>query len=448
MFFNLLAAGAVSAALLSACERDDGPGAAPALEVRVTDVEAEEIAVEFLPGGGTVRYRYALGTEGDREDFLSGRMRGIVTADAGGTDEVRFDGLAAETAYVVYAFALNSSGEKSEPQAVPVTTVSGQPSVSVEIADNTGTSIKAVFEPNRYAAAFRYALGTAADRAAFENGTMKGAVTVRGPGRVEYEFGELVPLTGYTLFTAACDESDEWGGVQELPVATADAPWAYVEFTEFDSFRARGVIRFSPICTGANYFMIPEEEYLKFLATWGGDEGAMMRQYEWAPAVETSFDLMEQGWLLTGRPGESKLIVGAVFWTGDRVPAGYRIREFTAPAYDSSLPLPGKPAVEVAPEGDDPQEVRITVKSDGATAAVRIVNVWTGWYEENGDEGVRRLMDGALFISPEQSYTHNAQQLPMEENMLLFIEAYNGNGVMGAKLYRYEYSYAEGRMIE
>ncbi len=448
MFFNSLAAGAVSAALLSGCERNDVPDAAPALEVRVTDVAAEEVAVEFLPGGGTVRYRYAIGTEGDREGFLSGRMRGIVTADAGATDEVRFDGLAAETAYVVYALALNSSGEKSDPLAVPVTTVSGRPSVSVEIIENTGTSIKVAFEPNGYASAFRYALGMAADRAAFEDGTMRGTTTVRGPGRMEYGFGELVPLTGYTLFTAACDESGEWGEVQELPVTTGDAPWAYVEFEEFNSLRATGTVRFSPICTGANYFMVPEEEYLKYLATWGGDAGAMMRQYEWSPAVETGFDLMEGGWLLGGRPGESKLIVGAAFWTGDREPAGYRIMEFTAPPYDPSLPLPGKPVVAVAPEGDDLQVVRVTVESGGATEAIRIVNVWTGWYEENGDEGVRRLMDNAMFIAPEQSYTHNAQQLPLEENMLLFIEAYNGNGVRGAKLYRYEYSYAEGRMTE
>lgn len=305
--------------------------------------------------------------------------------------------------------------------------------VAIRLADSDREGFSIDFIPGEGTERIRYVLAPAGVGELFAANRMPDVRTAIGdapttvrfakPGNESFDQPYSVYAQAYGYNTA--------GEVYELNVTDLRFPGATVEFDAFNAFQAAGTVRFNEHCTGANLFVSSFEQYEYFLWRYnGGMPDVMMQAIPWAPVEDIAFDLNEGGGMLTGRPGESKLVIGVAFWTGERQVAGYRILEFTAPEADPSLPLPGAPEVAIEKIGE--QVVRITIRGDENTVALALTE-----QVAQADEYFRNV---EAYLAPEQSYSRDSRQKPVDE-FSLAIEVYNANGIEGATRWKYTYSF-------
>ena len=174
------------------------------------------ITVTVTPSEHAERWEYALGRESDRAAFIDGTLAGINNVGDAQVREIEFGELTPGMAYTVFARAY---GRTDKPGPVASLKASTHHDFSVETQYVTAVSagFNITLEMDWYM--FRYALGTAADRQAFTDGSIGGEKIVEKQ-KFTVNYFDLEPEREYVFFVQPFDRLGGAGPVFEMTAAT------------------------------------------------------------------------------------------------------------------------------------------------------------------------------------------------------------------------------------
>ncbi len=175
------------------------------------DATRNSFAVKFTPNEDIFSWEYVCTLDGEREDFVNGSMEGIVNVDNSEEATIRFTGKDPQKTYTVYARGFDEEGNAGPVAQLLVRTMPNwAESTDLEATKvyTTNNSIGFLLTGTLHFYKFQYALGSAADREAFENGTMQGIKEC--PEMTEYtaNFFDLQPDTDYVFYYRAYDRAN------------------------------------------------------------------------------------------------------------------------------------------------------------------------------------------------------------------------------------------------
>lgn len=101
----------------------------------------------------------------------------------------------------------------------------GSATVGIEKVEITYNSVEVNFKPNSHTVSYNFAIGTADDMAAFENGTLDGIEFVSGAAEYNKTYEGLEHSTEYTIFAQGVNVDNEKGAVIYITVTTAQEIW-------------------------------------------------------------------------------------------------------------------------------------------------------------------------------------------------------------------------------
>ncbi len=180
--------------------------------------------VTFTPNDKTIVWDYACAKDGKRENFMDGTMPGIVRVRNAQKIDIEFTGIDAQSTYTVYARAFDEDGNMGPVAMLLVRTMA-------DWADSKDLKGEQVYVTNNSAGfkmtgtlnfyKFEYAVGTAADKEAFENGTLAG---IRECPEMEYYVANFFGLDAnadLVFYYRAYDRANRPTKVNEIPFRTA-----------------------------------------------------------------------------------------------------------------------------------------------------------------------------------------------------------------------------------
>lgn len=321
------------------------------------------IEVTVTPNENTASFAYAIGTADDIAAFEDGTLEGIVEKSGNEAVTDTFSDLTSNTEYTVFAQCVNADGEKGEVATLKITTLQSGPSSLV--AESTALSISEIsvtITPNEYTASYSYAIGTAADQAAFEDGTLAGIEIGQGNEEATYSFTELHPFTEYVVFAQSVNGEGVKGDVvvteaivlsEEFP----DAPYMTVSFGVMNAMYCNATT--TPTAAVDHYIVLSagEDIYEEFVDLY---ESMGFTEFEFI----TDMGMECRGeatnlFGLSGQPDFRQMIVTAMIDANGEL-LGIQKDRFTTPEYNPGLPLPGSMTITVSEETDTTARIIFT----------------------------------------------------------------------------------------
>ncbi len=224
-FFNTLTATALIAVLvcsLTSCGEKPKTEEPTKLKLEVagttTEITHNSVTVNVTMQSDVEGYYCAIGTMEDKAAFEAGTMEGIMTKTVSDTS-VQFTDLTPKTEYTVFLQGFKGD-EKGSVSTCPATTVEDPDrerdlKISIEVSSVTEESMILKFTYGEDVEKFNYAVGTADDLAAFEDGTLE-SIRTQDADDKDAVVGGLEKKTQYTIYAQA------FGGTQKGAVATAE----------------------------------------------------------------------------------------------------------------------------------------------------------------------------------------------------------------------------------
>lgn len=261
-------------------------------EVNVALVEgadATQATVRFTPNEHTAKFKYAIGTENDRDAFVSGA---ISTSEENGNDvfEHTFVSLTENSRYVVFAMAYNADGTPGPVSSIAVETFVGDMVVN-EVFTGYESLARQIVASSKYRAV-EYQLVTSLDMIEeFEN-----SHAGMGSDKVRIDdlfreftatFFELEQSTTYYLLVRAEDRFGNWTKTFHYEMATGSAnEMPSIDITlGFSDFWV-SELSFVPNDLTSDYIILYNEagvleNYYVGMQLYGGDYfGYMVSQYD------------------------------------------------------------------------------------------------------------------------------------------------------------------------
>lgn len=193
--------------------------------------------ITFTPGNA-VAYEYVCTQEDNREGFVGGSIEGIVKVDNADPADIEFTGKAPQTTYTIYARAFDAQGRRGPVASIMVQTMpdfADSDDLKAETAYTTNSSagFRITGPLNFYK--FEYALGTATDKQAFEDGTLEGIRERAESADYVANYFDLTPETDYVFYYRAYNRANVPTDVFEIAVTTkADGEGPEVAFEVVD----------------------------------------------------------------------------------------------------------------------------------------------------------------------------------------------------------------------
>lgn len=208
----------------TSCKKTPTPAEPANLETAISFNSSTEttLTVNINVQEGATGYTYAIGQASDAESFADGTMSGIMTQQDPSIAEVTFEGLTADTQYTVFAQAFNAAGEKGGVARLAAKTAAPEQAPDLNItavmedSDITEDSFMIRLTYTEDVQTIEYAVATAADQEAFENGTLEGIKTT-APEKTLI-ISNLKRGTEYTVFIRA--KAGELTGATQVVTGT------------------------------------------------------------------------------------------------------------------------------------------------------------------------------------------------------------------------------------
>lgn len=195
----------------------------------VGNSDPEMCKVLFTPSEGVTEYSYAIGTDADKDAFLSGSLEenyGTVTGDE--PSEVTFEDLEAGY-YTIYAIATDSTGVRGGLCTMRAFLPDGYFRVEPYYLSDRSAGFK--FNITQLYYRFEYYIGKEGDREKFLNGEVDKEVLTDISMYHVINFLDLEPATDYVLYAIAYDRKDVPTDLVEMPFSTyAEGESAAIEF--------------------------------------------------------------------------------------------------------------------------------------------------------------------------------------------------------------------------
>lgn len=308
-------------------------------------INPTECTVVLTPNALTDHFEYAIGAATDRAKFEAGTLETIKKQTGKNKLTAVFDNLDQSKTYTIFARAYTAANQVG-PVASYVLRTNGQGYTITKtfVTDHSaGFSITCSSDYYR----FRYALGTAADREAFEKGTMESQEMKERISAGTYYF-DLKADTEYIFFAKGYDRNGKTTVVIETPVTTYkesvgdDAVCPGVTMTVKDINIIEGTIVFTPnkLC-GSVAILISEkganDEIINNEMTWGGDLfGMISGWYMDVPEMLTAYGdgVVEAKIQLPNLATNLELEAFVLTLDQDDKPFGVSYFEFQTPAED------------------------------------------------------------------------------------------------------------------
>lgn len=223
--FVLLAAGLV------ACSKSDGPSSietAPSVSVEVLSRSLTSVTVKFVPSDNTTMYKFALGNEFDRDNFLNDDIIGTVVEVSNNPVEYTFDGLESSSYYVIYAVAYNSNNETGPVTSRGIQTMNTDFVVTQKYFSDDSAGFFIECSTDYYT--WSCALGTADDRDAFLDNLMPGISTFDEDFHRQVNYFDLQKGTDYVFYCIGYDRAGRESNLFEIAFTTYDDSDSFPNF--------------------------------------------------------------------------------------------------------------------------------------------------------------------------------------------------------------------------
>jgi hypothetical protein len=382
-------------------------GETPAIDMTVNKDELTEtqFAITFTPRQAAVGFDYAIGQDGDLASFNAGTLAGIVSIRSAETTSVTFSGLEPNQIYNVFARGYDRDGMSSSTSILRVRTGSSYDfAVSQQFATGYSAAFTINCDQNYYT--FRYALGTASDKAAFEAGTLDGIVAKNEVWDWTADYFELTPNTDYVFYAQGTDRAGKTTKLFEVPFTTpTDAPDATFAINYEDVFLGQYLITPNSKSKKLSAYIGKagemDESIMYSPTSWHGDLIAMLTSwaegniYNTMTKEDAPLQLQYNHALMqTDVPLECYVLI----YDANKKPCAVRKFNLSTPAYDNTL----QPATATAKVSDiTPFGATYTI-TPGSTALGVIYDIVKTSYFNNELAGdVKALRD---IISSQTGY--------------------------------------------
>lgn len=266
----------------------------PSVAIEQTgDFNDKECSFVLTPSALTDHFEYAIGVEEDRSKFENGTLETIKKQAGKEKLTVVFDDLSPNKMYTVFARAYTAANF-SGPTAtcVPKMNKFGYTIEQKFLTDHSaGLAISCSSDFYR----FRYALGTAADRAAFEDGTLE---TKNMEERTFYavSFFDLKANTEYIFYSQGYERGGKKTAVIETPITTFQengCPAVTMTIDKIDIYEGNYTFTPNALCGAAAVVICDKGQWADVIdnaMNWRGDIFAMLNSwYKDAPDMLTVF---------------------------------------------------------------------------------------------------------------------------------------------------------------
>jgi len=365
--------------------------------------DLNSITVKLTPDDNTLRYKFAIGKESDKEAFVNGSLEGIISIEGKDAKEHKFEELEGQAEYMVFALGTNLGGNTGEVITKTVTTAD-YPLGTVEIREEVVTfnSISVVFTPDANTVSYKIAIGTEEDRAKFEDGTLEGIETIANDANDEHgkTFSGLEFLKEYTVFAQSLNIKGVPGEITELK-ATPEGDLPQVEVITEDINTMYCIATSIPNDLVSSYYILTagKDIYFEFVAIY---EEFGISEEEFIQMLGVSGDDRATNvFALSGQPLFDQMFVTAIY---DNVGNLFKIvyEEFKTPDLEPGLPLPEDVSIAVSDITDKTAVIKF---SPGANTA--------GYYELVMTE------EGYNAIAENPEYDDNKKFQEFRSNFLL-----------------------------
>lgn len=187
--------------LSQACEVEEAVVPVSKAEITVTE---DNGTVTIAPGGETVSYEYAFGSEMTIEDFLSADSEKVSVKDDSVT-EIDMSELSEGFYYSFYAVAYDANGNASAVSSLTVPVFDD--GVALRTSWLTATTAGFVIDIPSFYYSLRYHVGVDSDREAFYSGEIAGSKVDEPIQYAGVNCFDLKPGSEYVLFVEAIDRS-------------------------------------------------------------------------------------------------------------------------------------------------------------------------------------------------------------------------------------------------
>lgn len=313
--------------------------------VQTGEFSPTECSVILTPDALTDRFEYAIGVEADRVKFANGTLETIQKQAGKEALTVVFDNLQPGEKYTVFARAYTVANYPGAiASCLPQMNQRGYSINQTYVTDQSaGFTLSCSADYYR----FRYLLGTAADREAFENGTIEAQEKVE---RTFFgvNFFDLKANTNYVFYCQGYDRNGAKTAIVEVPITThkesmsADpgCPGVTMTVSELSIFGGRYTLTPNSLCTIAAVVLCNKGQWddaINNQINWRGDILAMLTQ--WYELVPGNFAVFGEGvleamfmtpQLLTDFPLEAFVLT----FDKDGNPFGVSHFDFQTPAVD------------------------------------------------------------------------------------------------------------------
>lgn len=356
------------ALLSTGCDKSD--------EIRLTDndpsvalslkgaAKRTNFTITFEPKEA-VSWEYALTRYGERSTFEDGTMPGIVKVDDIAAIDVVFNqDVVPQATYTVYARAYDEKGNPGAVASIMVETLSsyaGSDDLSGELSWATPTSAAFKMTGDLEFYKLEYAIGTADDRSAFDEGTLDGILERAESEVFTGTFFELEPATDYVIFYRAYNRANVPTDVLEIPVTTPSmgaSAWVDFEVRDVDVWKGDLTLTGNAQCASYSFFVTPlvGDTFQKGLDdpfSFQGDPARVFMDFEMRSVAIRVWDSVPfdfsyltpqsagQGGLVTYLPpaletdAELYVYIG-MFDTDEKFLGAFR-HKYATPEYDDSL---------------------------------------------------------------------------------------------------------------
>lgn len=393
IYWSVLAA--LSALLLGSCSgepfEDPHIGTSEVKIEIVGNSDPEMCKVLFTPSEGVSEYSYAIGTDEDKDAFLSGSLEtncGTVEGDE--PSEITFEDLEAGY-YTIYAIATDSTGVKGGLCTLRAFLPDGYFRVEPYYLSARSAGFK--FNITQLYYRFEYYLGTAADRDGFINGDIEKDVLEDISMYHVINYLDLEPSTDYVFYAQAYDRADNPTELVEIPFSTYaenEAPAITLNIKSLDIYK--GVYELVPndkcgridmiiSADGTHDFLIESDFHFK------GDIPLMVSNWCSTGDITTSTSV--------GRPLEMSYVTSALK-TGAPL-------EIYAVAYDNEFKVSGVYNFKFSTPDYNPS-------AGEAKALLSVTNITTNGAKYTIEKGENML--GALYDTLEADWFDMIQEKP------------------------------------
>ncbi len=365
------------------------------------------ITVKLVPDENTASFKFALGSENDKEAFINGSLEGIITVEGKEEREHTFENLEGQTEYTLFANATNSAGDTGKTLTKTVSTANyplGTVTIKEEVV--TANSISVVFTPDANTASYKIAIGTKEDRAKFEDGTLEGIETISEKEEYPKTFSGLEFLKEYTVFAQALNIKDIPGEVTELK-ATPEVDYPHVGVFIKDINTMYCITTSIPNDQVSSYYILTagKNVYFEFVELY---ESFGISEEEFIQMLGLSADERATNvFALSGQPRFDQMFVIAVYDSnGDLHDIIYE--DFKTPALEPGLPLPEDVTIAVGNITDKSAVIKFT---PGANTA--------GYYElVMTEEGYNAIAENPEY-DDEKKFQEFRSNFLLGENMMI-----------------------------